>query len=120
MMRGMSMVMCAGFCWGTSGTLQAFAPAGSGARMQGLCAAVQADPGQAWPVARMAAFVRDWLVAKGYDEKMGARPMARVIQEHIKKPLAEILLFGELEKRSGVVRVSVDGDGLKLYVEPLH
>ncbi|MBK6286545.1 MAG: ATP-dependent Clp protease ATP-binding subunit ClpA [Pseudomonadales bacterium] len=63
---------------------------------------------------------RDWLVAKGYDEKMGARPMARVIQEHIKKPLAEILLFGELEKRSGVVRVSVDGDGLKLSVEPLH
>ena len=51
---------------------------------------------------------------------MGARPMARVIQEHIKKPLAEILLFGELEKRSGVVRVSVDGDGLKLSVEPLH
>lgn len=37
--------------------LQVFAPAGSGARMQGLCAAVQADPGQAWPVARMAAFV---------------------------------------------------------------
>lgn len=37
--------------------LQVFAPAGSGARMQGLCAEVQADPGQAWPVARMAAFV---------------------------------------------------------------
>ncbi|TGV30881.1 AraC family transcriptional regulator, partial [Mesorhizobium sp. M8A.F.Ca.ET.142.01.1.1] len=37
--------------------LQVFAPAGSGARMQGLCAAVQADPGQAWPVARMAGFV---------------------------------------------------------------
>nr|WP_236253161.1 AraC family transcriptional regulator [Stenotrophomonas maltophilia] len=37
--------------------LQLFAPAGSGARMQGLCAAVQKDPGQAWPVARMAGFV---------------------------------------------------------------
>lgn len=37
--------------------LQVFAPAGSGARMQGLCAAIQVEPGQAWPVARMAAFV---------------------------------------------------------------
>jgi ATP-dependent Clp protease ATP-binding subunit ClpA len=63
---------------------------------------------------------QDWLVAKGYDEKMGARPMARVIQEHIKKPLAEILLFGELEHRPGVVRVTVDGDRLALEVEALH
>ena len=63
---------------------------------------------------------QDWLVAKGYDEKMGARPMARVIQEHIKKPLAEILLFGALENRPGVVHVTVDGDGLALEVEPLH
>jgi ATP-dependent Clp protease ATP-binding subunit ClpA len=60
----------------------------------------------------------DWLVEHGYDEKMGARPLARVIQEHIKKPLAEILLFGELEKRAGVVRVSVEGEGLRLVVEP--
>ncbi|MBP6382252.1 MAG: ATP-dependent Clp protease ATP-binding subunit ClpA [Pseudomonadales bacterium] len=60
---------------------------------------------------------QDWLVAKGYDEKMGARPMARVIQEYIKKPLAEILLFGELEHRPGVVHVTVDGDGLALQVE---
>ncbi|HND14894.1 MAG TPA: AAA family ATPase, partial [Pseudomonadales bacterium] len=62
----------------------------------------------------------EWLVARGYDEKMGARPMARVIQEHIKKPLAEILLFGELEHRPGTVRVSVgkDGLGLVLQVEP--
>jgi len=63
---------------------------------------------------------QDWLVAKGYDEKMGARPMARVIQEYIKKPLAEILLFGELEHRPGVVHVTVEGDGLALRVEPLH
>ena len=60
---------------------------------------------------------QDWLVAKGYDEKMGARPMARVIQEYIKKPLAEILLFGELEHRPGVVHVTVEGDGLALQVE---
>ena len=63
---------------------------------------------------------QDWLVAKGYDEKMGARPMARVIQEYIKKPLAEILLFGELEHRPGVVHVTVEGDALALRVEPLH
>jgi ATP-dependent Clp protease ATP-binding subunit ClpA len=39
---------------------------------------------------------REWLAQKGYDEKMGARPMTRVIQEHIKKPLAEEVLFGHL------------------------
>ena len=38
-----------------------------------------------------------WLAEKGYDEKFGARPLARVIQEHIKKPLADELLFGKLE-----------------------
>jgi ATP-dependent Clp protease ATP-binding subunit ClpA len=37
---------------------------------------------------------REWIAAKGYDPKMGARPMARIIQEHIKRPLAEELLFG--------------------------
>jgi ATP-dependent Clp protease ATP-binding subunit ClpA len=47
-----------------------------------------------------------WLAEKGYDEKMGARPLGRVIQEHIKKPLAEKILFGNL-KKGGIVRVSV-------------
>ena len=45
-----------------------------------------------------------WLVRHGYDEQMGARPMARVIQEHIKKPLADEVLFGKL-KGGGHVRV---------------
>jgi ATP-dependent Clp protease ATP-binding subunit ClpA len=45
-----------------------------------------------------------WLVKEGYDEQMGARPMARVIQEHIKKPLADEVLFGKL-KGGGHVRV---------------
>jgi ATP-dependent Clp protease ATP-binding subunit ClpA len=45
-----------------------------------------------------------WLIKEGYDEQMGARPMARVIQEHIKKPLADQVLFGEL-KGGGHVRV---------------
>ncbi|TIT05204.1 MAG: ATP-dependent Clp protease ATP-binding subunit ClpA, partial [Mesorhizobium sp.] len=39
-----------------------------------------------------------WLADKGYDERMGARPLGRVIQEHIKKPLADEVLFGKLKK----------------------
>ncbi len=47
-----------------------------------------------------------WLADKGYDERMGARPLGRVIQEHIKKPLADEVLFGKL-KHGGTVRVNV-------------
>jgi ATP-dependent Clp protease ATP-binding subunit ClpA len=53
---------------------------------------------------------RRWIAVRGYDPKMGARPMARVIQEHIKRPLAEELLFGQLE-RGGHAFVSVGADG---------
>ena len=54
-----------------------------------------------------------WLAERGYDEKFGARPLARVIQEHIKKPLAEEILFGAL-KDGGIVRVLVkEKDGQK-------
>src|SRR5665648_1263897 len=49
----------------------------------------------------------EWLAEKGYDDKFGARPLARVIQEHIKKPLAEEILFGAL-KDGGIVRVVVE------------
>jgi ATP-dependent Clp protease ATP-binding subunit ClpA len=52
---------------------------------------------------------RAWLVANGYDEAMGARPMARVIQTQIKTPLADEVLFGRL-KNGGVVRVVVIAD----------
>jgi ATP-dependent Clp protease ATP-binding subunit ClpA len=51
----------------------------------------------------------DWLVERGYDESMGARPMARLIQEHIKKPLSDEVLFGKL-KTGGHVRVIVRSD----------
>ena len=54
-----------------------------------------------------------WLADKGYDDKMGARPLSRVIQEHIKKPLAEELLFGKLSK-GGLVMVSVKDNKIKL------
>ena len=50
---------------------------------------------------------------KGYDDKMGARPLARVIQEHLKKPLAEELLFGKLSK-GGLVKVHLKNDKLDL------
>ncbi|MGD9544233.1 MAG: ATP-dependent Clp protease ATP-binding subunit ClpA [Methylocystis sp.] len=52
---------------------------------------------------------RDWLVEHGYDEAMGARPMSRVIHQHIKTPLADEVLFGRL-KNGGAVRVVVVGD----------
>jgi ATP-dependent Clp protease ATP-binding subunit ClpA len=62
---------------------------------------------------------REWISERGYDPKMGARPMARVIQEHIKRPLAEELLFGSLEN-GGHVKIIVGKDGdLELIAEPV-
>jgi ATP-dependent Clp protease ATP-binding subunit ClpA len=64
------------------------------------------------------AAARQWIADKGYDPKMGARPMARVIQEQIKRPLAEELLFGDLAK-GGHVRVTLDSAGaLSLVTTP--
>jgi ATP-dependent Clp protease ATP-binding subunit ClpA len=64
---------------------------------------------------------REWLVQHGYDEMMGARPMARVIQTSIKTPLADQVLFGRL-KNGGIVRVVVvndeDGDAQLGFVYP--
>jgi len=51
-----------------------------------------------------------WIAEKGYDEKFGARPLARTIQEFIKKPLADELLFGKLE-HGGTVKVVIVGKG---------
>lgn len=58
---------------------------------------------------------RSWLAKNGYDKKMGARPMARLIQEHIKKPLAEELLFGKLNN-GGYVKVTVEKDKIKFLM----
>ena len=58
----------------------------------------------------------EWLGEKGYDDKMGARPLGRVIQEHIKKPLAEELLFGKLSK-GGIVKVGVKDGKIDLQYE---
>ena len=64
---------------------------------------------------------REWMAENGYDRLMGARPMQRLIQEHLKKPLAEMILFGELAENGGNVSVSVKKEngksvGLKLEV----
>ena len=58
----------------------------------------------------------EWLADKGYDDRMGARPLGRVIQEQIKKPLAEELLFGKLSK-GGLVKVGVKDGKLDLRIE---
>ncbi len=59
---------------------------------------------------------REWLAREGYDEKMGARPMQRLIQDKIKRQLAEDLLFGDLSKSGGTVKISVDDGELSVEV----
>lgn len=58
-------------------------------------------------------FAKEWLAAKGYDPAMGARPLSRVIQKHIKRPMAEELLFGKLVN-GGKLNVSLDNKHLEL------
>ncbi len=58
----------------------------------------------------------EWVADKGYDDRMGARPLGRVIQEHIKKPLAEELLFGKLAK-GGLVQVGIKDGKLDIRIE---
>ena len=59
---------------------------------------------------------RSWLAEKGYDRLNGARPMARIIQNELKRPLADAILFGELQN-GGLVRVKVEGGKLALAIE---
>ncbi|MGB2144798.1 MAG: ATP-dependent Clp protease ATP-binding subunit ClpA [Porticoccaceae bacterium] len=63
---------------------------------------------------------RNWLAIQGYDTKMGARPMDRLIQEKIKKPLAEEVLFGALSQRGGTVHVTVANDALKISIDAME
>ncbi|MCO1334329.1 ATP-dependent Clp protease ATP-binding subunit ClpA [Microbulbifer sp. OS29] len=57
---------------------------------------------------------REWLAARGYDEKMGARPMSRLIRDKLRKPLAEAVLFGELAEEGGRVSVTIEDDELAI------
>jgi len=61
---------------------------------------------------------REWLATNGYDAKMGARPMDRLIQEKIKKPLAEEVLFGGLSEKGGTVFISVEDNELIVATDP--
>ena len=60
---------------------------------------------------------RGWLATNGYDPQMGARPMGRLIQDKIKRPLAEEILFGELAEHGGVVHIDLKGDELAFEYE---
>ncbi|HLF58916.1 MAG TPA: ATP-dependent Clp protease ATP-binding subunit ClpA [Alphaproteobacteria bacterium] len=60
---------------------------------------------------------RGWLAEKGYDQKFGARPLARLIQESVKKPLSEELLFGRLAN-GGLVKITVAGNKLAFEFPP--
>ena len=62
---------------------------------------------------------RDWIAREGYDEKMGARPMQRLIQEKIKRRLAEDILFGDLAD-GGLVHITEEDGDLALDIEPRH
>jgi ATP-dependent Clp protease ATP-binding subunit ClpA len=64
-------------------------------------------------VLEVAADAREWLADKGYDPAFGARPMARLIEDRLKKPLADAILFGKLQK-GGKARVRREGEGLAL------
>ncbi|WP_444930886.1 ATP-dependent Clp protease ATP-binding subunit ClpA [Microbulbifer sp. SSSA002] len=57
---------------------------------------------------------REWLAVRGYDEKMGARPMSRLIRDKLRKPLAEAVLFGELAEEGGRVCVTIENDELAI------
>ena len=61
---------------------------------------------------------RAWLADKGYDEKMGARPMQRLIQDEIKQKLAESILFGDLAKEGGIAKVSIKKDQIDIKFLP--
>jgi ATP-dependent Clp protease ATP-binding subunit ClpA len=59
----------------------------------------------------------EWLIKKGFDSKLGARPLQRVIDDEIKKPLSKMILFGELTE-GGMVEVGLSDDTIpKLTVE---
>jgi len=62
---------------------------------------------------------RDWLAEQGYDAQMGARPMARLIQDKIKRPLAEQILFGELSAQGGMVHIDFEGGELRFSYEAI-
>ena len=66
---------------------------------------------------RVAANAKAWLAKHGYDKQLGARPLMRLIQESIRKPLAEAILFGALGAESGHVSITLDGNALRVHTK---
>ena len=81
----------------------------SGGARSSCCSSRRSSPTAASPSSSTTKATA-WLAERGYDERMGARPLGRLIQEVIKKPLADEVLFGKLQK-GGVVKVSVEDEG---------
>ncbi len=69
-------------------------------------------------IVKLSTEASEWLAKKGYDPKYGARPLARVIAEYVKKPLSQDMLFGKL-KHGGIAFVTLEGDKLQLVAETL-
>ena len=67
-------------------------------------------------VLTVSASAKEWLAEKGYNNKMGARPMARLIQDKLRKPLAEYLLFGDLNG-GGKVSILIENDEIVFEIE---
>ena len=60
---------------------------------------------------------KSWLAIRGYDRQMGARPMSRLVKDKLKKPLASEILFGSLAEAGGIVRVTVEGNELRVNID---
>jgi ATP-dependent Clp protease ATP-binding subunit ClpA len=72
------------------------------------------EPGITFGITQSA---REWLVEKGYNPEMGARPMQRAIDQHVKKPLVDEILFGQL-KNGGLVKINIINDVLSFEIIP--
>ncbi|MDF3025317.1 MAG: clpA [Alphaproteobacteria bacterium] len=96
---------------------KALSPATIGRVVDKFIMQLEAQLGDRGVTIELTSEARQWLGKKGYDPAMGARPLGRVIQEHVKKPLAEELLFGRLVK-GGAVKIAVKAEKLSFEYPP--
>ncbi|MCC7037151.1 MAG: ATP-dependent Clp protease ATP-binding subunit ClpA [Alphaproteobacteria bacterium] len=96
---------------------KALSPATIGRVVDKFIMQLEAQLGDRGVTIELTSEARQWLGKKGYDPAMGARPLGRVIQEHVKKPLAEELLFGRLTK-GGAVKIGVKAEKLVFEYPP--
>ena len=84
--------------------------------MRNLSFQLEAQLGERGVTIELTPAANKWIAERGYDEQMGARPLGRVIQEHIKKPLADEVLFGKLQN-GGTVKVDVKNGADELVLK---